>query len=119
MRILWNEVKKIFTWKTMLLLLFINCLLYFLLIEFYIEHFTSGSDIYSYNLGVEMVEKYGATMDEDEFIDFKKTYEEKAEEANRYLQSREDSVAIGLDTYEKFQAYDWWNSSKEASALQR
>ncbi len=64
-----------------------------------------------------MVEKYGATMDEDEFIDFKKTYEETVEEANRYLQSREDFIAVGLDTYEKFQAYDWWNSSKEASAL--
>ena len=117
MRILWNEVKKIFTWKTMLLLIFINTLLYFLLIEYYIEHFTSGDNIYSYDLGVEMVEKYGAKMDEHEFIDFQKTYEDKVEEANLYLQSREDAVGIGLDTYEKFQAYDWWNSSKEASAF--
>ncbi|WP_060206178.1 hypothetical protein [Sporosarcina koreensis] len=118
MRILWNELKKIFTWKTMLLLLFINSVLYFLLIEFYIEYFPNGSEVYSYNIGVEMVEKYGATMDENEFIDFQKTYEDKAEEATQYLQSREDAVGNGLDTYEKFQAYDWQNSSQKASDLQ-
>lgn len=118
MRILWNEVKKIFTWKTMLLLLFINSVLYFLLIEFYIEHFPNGSKVYSYNIGVEMIEKYGATMDEDEFIDFQKAYEKKAKEATQYLQSREDAVGIELDTYEKFQAYDWQNSSQKASDLQ-
>lgn len=117
MRILWNEVKKIFTWKTMLLLLFINSVLYFLLIEFYIEYFPNGSEVYSYNIGVEMVEKYGATMDENEFIDFEKGYEEKVEEANRDLQSREDFVAEGLDTYEKFEAYDWQNASQNASDL--
>ncbi len=50
MRVLWNEMKKIFTWKTMLLLLLINSLLYFLIIEFDIEYFPNGSDIYSYNI---------------------------------------------------------------------
>jgi len=117
MRILWNEVKKIFTWKAMLLLLLINSLLYFLLIEFHIEYFPNGSEVYSYNIGVEMVEKYGVTMDDDEFIDFKKVYDETVEETNRFLQSREDFVAEGIDTYEKYQAYDWGNPSKEAQAL--
>ena len=117
MRVLWNEVKKIFTWKTMLLLLFINCVLYFLLIEYYIEDFTSGSAIYSYNLGVEMVEKYGVTMDEDEFTDFSNMYTKKVEETNRYLQSREDFVAEGINTYDEFQAYDWGNPSQEAGNL--
>ncbi|MCG7344598.1 hypothetical protein MHZ92_10655 [Sporosarcina sp. ACRSL] len=114
MRILLNEVKKIFTWKTMLLLLFINSLVYFLLIEFYIEYFPNGSGIYSYNIGLE---KYGVTMDDDEFIDFKKVYDEIVDEATRYMQSREEFVAAGLDTYELFQAYDWGNPSQEASAL--
>ncbi|MCM3743224.1 hypothetical protein M3193_03635 [Sporosarcina luteola] len=117
MRMLWNEVKKIFMWKMMLLLLFINSILYFLLIEFHIDSFPNGSGLYSYNVGVEMVDKYGATMDEEEFIDFKKMYEAKVEETNRYLQSREDFVAEGIDTYDKFTAYDWWNPSQEARAL--
>ncbi|MDW0117057.1 hypothetical protein QTL97_08930 [Sporosarcina thermotolerans] len=117
MRVLWNEIKKIFTWKTMLLLLLINSLLYFFMIEFDIKYFPNGSEVYSYNIGVGMVEKYGATMDDDEFSDFEKVYEETVEETNRYLQSREDFVAEGLDTVEKFHAYDWWNPSQEARDL--
>ncbi|MGN7387018.1 hypothetical protein [Sporosarcina sp. SAFN-015] len=117
MIILWNELKKIFTWKTMLLLLFINSVLYFLLIEFDIKHFPNGSAVYSYNIGVEMVEKYGVTMDENEFTDFSNMYAEKVEETNRYLETREDFIAEGIDTYEKFQAYDWDNASQEARNL--
>jgi hypothetical protein len=117
MRILWNELKKIFTWKTMLLLLFINSVLYFLMIEFDIKHFPNGSAVYSYNIGVEMVEKYGVTMDENEFTDFSNMYAEKVEETNRYLETREDFIAEGIDTYEKFQAYNWDNASQEARNL--
>lgn len=117
MRVLWNELKKFLTWKTLLLLIFVNSVLYFLLIEFHIEHFPNGDRIYSYTMGIEMIEKYGTSMDEDEFVDFKKTYDVQVEEINRYLQSRSDFVEVGLNTYEKFNAYDWWNPSEEARAL--
>jgi len=112
-----NEVKKIFTWKTLLLIVFINSLLYFLLIEFYIEHFPNGSESYSYSIGVEMVEKYGDSMDDEEFTDFKRIYEEQVEEADRYLQTREEFVKEGLGSYEKFREHDWWNTSRELGDL--
>ncbi|MGG0644937.1 hypothetical protein ABE021_13525 [Sporosarcina gallistercoris] len=117
MRVLWNELKKILTWKMLILLIFINSVLYFLLIEFDIEYFPNGSDSYYYNLGIEMVEKYGATMDEDEFIDFKKTYAEEVKKADDYLQSREEYVKEGLETYGKLRDYDWVNLSGKASEL--
>ncbi|MDW0112717.1 hypothetical protein QT711_05935 [Sporosarcina saromensis] len=117
MRVLWNELKKILTWKMLVLLIFINSVLYFLLIEFYIENFPNGSGIYSYEMGIEMIEKYGTTMDEEEFIDFKKAYANQVEEATQYLQSREEFVEVGLDTYEEFLAYDWWNAPQEIDEL--
>lgn len=117
MRVLWNELKKILTWKMLVLLIFINSVLYFLLIEFYIENFPNGSGVYSYEMGIEMIEKYGTTMDEEEFIEFKKTYANQVEEATQYLQSREEFVEVGLDTYEKFLAYDWWNAPQEVDEL--
>ncbi|MBD7985062.1 hypothetical protein H9649_10730 [Sporosarcina sp. Sa2YVA2] len=117
MRVLWNELKKILTWKMLILLIFINSVLYFLLIEFDIKHFPNGSHSYSYEMGIEMIEKYGTTMDDDEFIDFKRTYAHQVEDATQYLQSREEFVEEGLDTYEKFLAYDWWNASEEIYAL--
>jgi len=101
----------------MLLLVGINCLLYFLLIEFYIEYFPNGSEKYSYELGVEMVEKYGASMDNEEFKDFKEAYKRKVEEANRYLQNREDFVAAGRAEYDKAIEYDRENPDSEANAL--
>ena len=61
MRILWNELKKILTWKILLLLVLVNSVLYFLLIEFYIEYFPNGRPaIDSYNIGIEMIDKYGS-----------------------------------------------------------
>lgn len=117
MRVLWNELKKILTWKMLVLLVLLNSVLYFLLIEFDIEYFPNGSDIYSYNIGIEMIEKYGTTMDEDEFIDFKKTYDDEVKMADDYLQSREEYVDVGLETYEKFREYDWVNRSSKANEL--
>lgn len=117
MRVLWNELKKILTWKMLILLIFINSVLYFLLIEFDIEYFPNGSEIYSYNIGIEMIEKYGVTMDKDEFIDFEKTYANEVKKADDYLQSRVEFGEEGLETYEKFRDYDWVNSSKKTSEL--
>ncbi|PIC62633.1 hypothetical protein CSV79_15995 [Sporosarcina sp. P13] len=117
MRVLWNELKKILTWKMLVLLIFINSVLYFLLIEFDIEYFPNGSDMYSYNLGIEMIKKYGITMDRDEFIDFEKTYADDVKKADDYLQSREEFGEEGLETYEKFRDYDWVNRSGKASEL--
>lgn len=117
MRVLWNELKKILTWKMLVLLIFVNSVLYFLLIEFDIKHFPNGSDIYYYNLGIEMIEKYGTTMDENEFIDFKQTYANEVKKADYYLQSREEFVKEGLQTYEKLREYDGVNQPGRASEL--
>src|SRR5690606_8517626 len=78
MQILLHELKKIFSWKILLLLLLINTILYFLLIEFEIKYFPNGRpDLDLYRVGVEMVEKYGTRIDDHEFADFEKIYEEK------------------------------------------
>lgn len=118
MRILWNEMKKILTWKSLLLLLIINCILYFFLIDFYIKHFPNGRpELDSYRIGIEMIEKYGTSMNDEEFQDFRKVYEARVEEADRYLNAEKVAVAEGIDTYAKFNSYDWSSASKEAGEL--
>lgn len=107
MRILWNELKKIITWKMLLLLVIVNSILYFLLIEFDIKYFPNGRpDLDSYNIGNEMIEKYGTHMDETEFADFKQTYETEGKEFQQFLQGRKEFVEAGMDTYEKFRNFD-------------
>lgn len=103
MRILLHELKKIFTWKILLILLIVNSVLYFLLIEFEITHFPNGRPaLDSYRISIEMIEKYGPTMEEEEFIDFVHVYEEKVEEANKWIQARQDFAAANIDSYEKY-----------------
>ncbi|MCG7334455.1 hypothetical protein MHZ95_04060 [Sporosarcina sp. ACRSM] len=116
MRVLWNELKKILTWKMLFLLVLLNSVLYFFLIEFDIEHFPNGRPaLDSYNIGIEMIEKYGTHMDEEEFLDFKQAYDEQVKEADQYLQSRREFVEAGLVTYEKFKHFD--RDNEELNAL--
>lgn len=114
MQILLHELKKIFSWKILLLLIIINTILYFLLIEFEIKYFPNGRPTLDlYRVGVEMVEKYGTRIDDHEFADFEKIYEAKKEEASRYLQSRKEFVDAGMGTYDAFRNYDRNNKEQD------
>lgn len=115
MRILLYEIKKILTWKILLLLFIVNSILFFLLIEFEISHFPNGRpSLDSYRIGIEMIEKYGTHMDGEEFADFKKTYDAQVKEADEYLQSRKEFVDAGMGTYEEFRDYDQDNEEQQA-----
>lgn len=115
MRILWNEMKKVWTWKMVLLLFIVNLILFFLLIEFEIKHFPNGRpNLDSYRIGIEMIEKYGPEMDEEDIADFTQTYRAQVEEADRYLQARPEFVEVGWDTYEKLRAYDPFEHPEES-----
>lgn len=107
MRIILNEIKKIFSLKMVSLLMLISIIMYFLFISFYIEYFPNGRpklDIY--NISVEMVDNYGEYMDEREFEDFKSRYDELVKETDRYIQSREEFIKADITTYEQFQNMD-------------
>ncbi len=91
----------------LLVLVLLNSVLYFFFFFFDIEYFPNGRPaLDSYNIGIEMIEKYGTHMDEDEFLDFQKAYDKQVKEADQYLQSRREFVEAGLDTYEKFKNFD-------------
>lgn len=103
MTIIVNEIKQIFTLKKVLLMVLITGLFYFLFISFYISHFPNGRPaLDEYRISIEMLENYGLYMNEAEFLDFKAGYERQINEANEYLQSREDFVKAGITTYEDF-----------------
>lgn len=114
MQILLYEIKKILTWKMLILLIFVNWIVYFLFIEYDVNYFANGKND-SYRIGIEMVNKYGIDMDEKDFLDFKKVYNEEVEKANRYLQSKKAFVDAGMGTYENFRNnYDPNNKEQDA-----
>jgi len=107
MKVVLNEIKKIFNLKMVSVLMLISIVMYFLFISFYIEHFPNGRpELYYYNIGVEMINNYGEKMDEKEFVHFKDAYSKQVEEADRYLQSKKEFVDEGITTYEKFKNMD-------------
>ncbi|MBP3950957.1 hypothetical protein [Bacillus suaedae] len=114
MQILLNEIKKILNWKMLVLLAFINCVLFFLFIEFHITHFPNGRpSLDSYRVGIEMIEKYGTSMEEEDYQDFKQSYEKKIDEANQYIQAREEFAKAGIESYDDFVSGDREHQDQE------
>ncbi len=107
MDIICFELKKIFNIKSIVLLVLINIIMYFLFIEFEVTHFPNGRPALNiYNMFVEMKSEYGEFMDEEEFEDFKIKYQEAIRKADEYIQSREDFKSAGITNYEEFDNMD-------------
>jgi hypothetical protein len=103
MRIIWNELKKILTWKIMLSLVIVSAVFYQLFIVFDFEYFPNGRPSRdAFKVAEDMLVKYGDTLNEKELEDFKKTYDERVADADAYLKSNPEMKAAGLGTYEEF-----------------
>ncbi|QTC40696.1 hypothetical protein I7V34_16265 [Bacillus sp. V3] len=106
MNIVWMEMKKIFNWKILLVLAFVNLVLYYLLISFDIKVFPNGRPaLNSYRIGVEMVEDYGAHMDDTEKAEFKERYEQEIDKADELIRGREDFKKAGINSYAEFKGH--------------
>lgn len=102
MQILWNELKKILTWKMLLLLVAVNAVMYFLFIEFFITHFPNGRpELDYYNVSVEVLDRYGADIDEVAYEGMKETYASEIKKVDDFLQATPKYAEKGLTTYEK------------------
>lgn len=113
MQILLLEIRKILNWKILLVLAFVNLILYYFLIDFNIKHFPNGRpSLDSYRIGAEMVQNYGHIMDESEKADFKEKYEEEVRKADEFFQEREDFKKVGIQSYEEFVNMDRNNEAQ-------
>ncbi len=67
----------------MLLLLGVNGILFYFLIEFEITNFPNGRPaLDEYRIGIEMIEAYGPNMDAADLDDLQLRYEQQLEEAD-------------------------------------
>ncbi|QPC45591.1 ABC transporter permease [Mangrovibacillus cuniculi] len=110
--IIWNELKKIFTFKTIILLSLVTFVFYHLFILFDIDYFPNGRPATDeFKVVKQMIDEYGEYMDEAEFSHFKDIYNRQKQEAEMYIGAQKELVDAGVDTYEKFKAYDISNQT--------
>lgn len=104
MRIIINEMKKIFSLKMVCLLIIGSAIFYQMFISFEIETFPNGRPALDvYNIMAQMIEDYGNEMDETELQQFKNVYKEKLEEADELLSNNKDFNGVGVYSYEDYQ----------------
>lgn len=113
MKLFLYEVRKIFSWKLLLLVVLLNVLLFKLLIEFDLKYFPNGRpDSDMFTIEQQLISKYGIKIEDNEFLEIQEIYQQKAKEADQYLANDQDAVAAGLENYEKFNDYDENNKAQ-------
>lgn len=102
MRIIINEIKKLFNLKILLILGLIVFIIWKIFVSYWVEDFPNGSETPTFNLSVEMLKDYGTTMDEKEFEDFKEKSALREKEADEYLKQDKDAQELGIKSYREF-----------------
>ncbi|WP_131238633.1 hypothetical protein [Cytobacillus praedii] len=103
MRIIIEEMKKIFHPVMLLICLLINLLMYYIFIDFDISVFPNGRPATDmYNIGIEMVDKYGHELDENELKDFTKVLQQEIKKADKYIQADKEFSNLGITSYREF-----------------
>lgn len=104
MRIVFYEMKKIWSVKLLLIVTLLCGLFYAIFMEFNIENFPNGHPATEeVDYSIEMTQWYGPTLDDHEFSDFMKTREELIPEAEMYIKTNPIFSEVGIYTYSDYQ----------------
>lgn len=115
MRLFFYEVRKIFSWKLLLLILLVNVLLFKLLIEFHLDTFPNGRPAGDhFDIEQQIIPLFGAEWDEEELSALQAMYDKEVADADAYLANDSEAIQAGLDNYEKFKNPDRENEEQNA-----
>lgn len=108
MRNVLYEMKKIWDWKIIAILIIIATLFYQIFLYYPIEEFRNNHPhIESHDLAVEMVERYGSTITEEELSEFILVKESLTEsEFNLLLESTPAFEEAGIKNYEDYYLFN-------------
>lgn len=114
MRIIINEIKKIFSFKMICLLILGSTIIYKMFISFDIDYFPNGRPtLDEYNIMVQMIKDYGHEMNETELKHLKNIYKEKLIEADEFLSNNKNFNEVGIYSYEDYENANEKSSFKE------
>ena len=114
MRLFGLEMKKIFSWKLLLLIGVVNFLLFYLLLEFDLEYFPNGpGDTNLFEIEQQLIPEYGARIDENEFEEIEAIYADRLDAADSFFENDEQAQQLGITSYEEFQGIRFDDSKTE------
>ncbi|MGL5694422.1 MAG: hypothetical protein ACRCXA_10105 [Peptostreptococcaceae bacterium] len=100
MRIVINELKKLFDVKSILILMLLTCIMY----KHYIIPSLSVREGSSFinNIYIGLIKNYGRSMDTNEYSDFLKLYDKKVESANDFINNNNEFKNLEIYDYEEY-----------------
>lgn len=104
MQLFLMEMKKILSWKLLLLIGIVNVLLFYLFLSFDLEYFPNGRpDGDLFKIEQMVISKYGSTLDEKEFKELRAIYEERLRVADKFFSQDDQAQTLGITNYKEFQ----------------
>lgn len=97
MKLIKYELEKIFTIKSVAILIIITGLMF---LRFVVP--LAGNRDLVKDTATQMVKNYGNTMEEDEFLDFKEKYNKKVAKAEKIIKDNKEFADLGVINYEEF-----------------
>lgn len=86
MKLFFYELRKIFSWKLLVLILLVNVILFKLLIEFDLDYFPNGRPTGDhFDIEQQIIPMFGAEWDDEELSEFQGMYEAEVAAADAYL----------------------------------
>lgn len=105
MRMVWYELRKIWNSRILLVVALLCTLFYWLFMSFYIDFFPNGHPaIEEFEYSNELLDRYGPTLEEDEYVEFISANREKViAEMERYIKSNPVFANVGISSYEDYE----------------
>lgn len=115
MKLFFYELRKIFSWKLLVLILLVNVILFKLLIEFDLDYFPNGRPAGDhFDIEQQIIPMFGAEWDDGELSKLQEMYAAEVAVADAYLANDPQAIAAGLDCYERFNDFDSENEEQYA-----
>jgi hypothetical protein len=105
MRIVFHEMRKIWNIRILGIIVLLCSLYYLLFMSFHIVYFPNGHSMTEeFEYGVELLNRYGPTLEEEEFIEFTTEMREKLiAEMNGYIKSMPVFADAGIFSFEDYE----------------
>lgn len=115
MKLFFYELRKILSWKLLVLILLVNVILFKLLIEFDLDYFPNGRPAGDhFTIEQQIIPMFGAEWDDEELSKLQEMYAAEVAVADAYLANDPQAIAAGLDRYERFNDFDSENEEQYA-----